>query len=151
MRTAEEFWGHVQRGGADECWLWLAGRTTAGYGHLTWGVNKNKRRDGDKKRRYAHRISWTLTRGKIPIGICVLHKCDNPPCVNPSHLFLGTYADNARDKCAKGRDHESQKTHCPQGHPYSEENTYRDSLNHRWCRACHREANHRYRQRQAQQ
>lgn len=52
---------------------------------------------------YAHRFGWTLANGEIPPGMCVLHRCDNPPCVNPTHLFLGDRRDNAIDMIAKGR------------------------------------------------
>jgi hypothetical protein len=51
-----------------------------------------------------HRVAWELWRGSVPTGLCVLHHCDNPPCFNPDHLFLGTDADNAADKYAKGRE-----------------------------------------------
>lgn len=75
------------------CWLWEAGCCKDGYAkfHL----------DGESIR--GHRAAWLIYRGSIPDGIQVLHRCDNPPCVNPDHLFLGTHIDNARDKAAKGR------------------------------------------------
>ena len=57
----------------------------------------------DKKTQSAHRVSWQIHNGKIPEGMCVLHHCDNPICVNPSHLYLGTYADNAKDREFRGR------------------------------------------------
>lgn len=77
-----------------ECWVWRGARNNHGYGQLNL----------DNKRIYAHRIAWEHCFGPIPHGLCVLHRCDNPPCINPAHLFLGTYVDNALDMVRKGRD-----------------------------------------------
>ncbi len=77
-----------------DCWLWIGGDTGNGYGRI--------RRKGGKKI-LAHRLSWELHNGPIPDGLCVLHKCDTPPCVNPDHLFLGTQKDNIQDAFKKGR------------------------------------------------
>lgn len=75
------------------CWNWQGSINTGGYGTLTVRG----------KTRTLHRLNYSRFIGKIPAGICVLHKCDNPRCCNPEHLFLGTQADNVRDMCAKGR------------------------------------------------
>jgi hypothetical protein len=77
----------------DACWGWGGSTTWGGYGHL---------RDGTRTV-YAHRVSYELHIGEIPAGLLVLHRCDNPPCSNPKHLFLGTNADNAADRDRKGR------------------------------------------------
>ena len=78
------------------CWEWTAFRDKNGYGRIGLGG----REDGVG---FAHRVAWMLFRGEIPAGKLVLHKCDNPPCVRPSHLFTGTDSDNAFDRSKKGR------------------------------------------------
>ncbi len=75
------------------CWEWGGWRDDGGYGRLKVAGRKWR----------AHRIAWLFWRGEIPEGLCVLHRCDNPPCCNPVHLFLGTQADNISDCVAKGR------------------------------------------------
>jgi len=76
-----------------ECWIWMGRKVGMGYGKL----------DILQKEYLAHRVSWVLHFGEIEDGLCVLHKCDNPSCVNPHHLFLGTYSDNNWDMSNKGR------------------------------------------------
>ncbi len=92
-QLADRFWRFVDADGPDGCWEWTGGRLPKGYGNI-W--------DGEKLSR-AHRVSYELFRGAIPQGMQVLHSCDNPPCTNPGHLFLGTNADNLADRVAKGR------------------------------------------------
>lgn len=89
----ERFWSSVRKGSG--CWSWTASRTRGGYG----AFRENGRQVG------AHRFSWKMANGPIPAGRWVLHKCDNPPCVNPEHLFLGDASVNAKDAFAKGRRH----------------------------------------------
>ena len=115
------FWAQVQKGA--ECWEWVGCRLWNGYGQIKVGGKKTK----------AHRYSWQLHYGDIS-GL-VLHKCDNPACVRPDHLYLGDQKDNARDRDTRGRNGFSKRTHCPAGHPYTEENTYRHG-SRRSCRIC---------------
>lgn len=90
-----DFWDRVKIGKPNECWPWTGAKNKRGYGKY----NKGETIVG----RLAHRIAYHMARGDIPSGLCVLHECDNPPCCNPKHLWLGTNADNNKDMIAKGR------------------------------------------------
>lgn len=85
------FWAKVNK--SDDCWEWTACKNSAGYGQI--------RING--KAELAHRVSWELANGPIPDAMYVLHRCDNPSCVRPDHLFLGTSSDNTQDMISKGR------------------------------------------------
>ena len=92
--SSAHFWARVdQSGGSEACWPWTGAKTTKGYGSLS--------RDG--RTHLAHRIAFALARGPYDATVCVLHACDNPPCCNPGHLWLGTRADNNADRDSKGR------------------------------------------------
>lgn len=94
MNTLKSFWSNVSTGdGPDACWVWTGGKHSQGYGRFNAGGI----------RWLAHRFSYTHFIGPIPDGLDVLHRCDNRPCVRPSHFFVGTQADNVRDAIAKGR------------------------------------------------
>ena len=102
--TEERFLEKMQRMDHDECWLWVSTKDKDGY-----GIFKLDGRDVK-----AHRVSWQLSKGSIPPKFLVLHKCDNPSCVNPNHLFLGTPMDNMQDKIKKGRAVYSRGSQLPQ-------------------------------------
>jgi len=87
----ERFWKNVEKSAG--CWLWHGNRDDNGYGRF--GI--------EGQIVLAHRFSWLLATGRLSDDICILHKCDNPPCVCPDHLFEGDRGDNARDMAAKGR------------------------------------------------
>lgn len=93
QNVSDRFWNNVDRSSKDGCWPWLKWCDTTGYGRFSLR----------NKGHAAHRFAWELAYGPIPDGLWVLHKCDNPPCVNPAHLFLGTHRDNMDDATTKGR------------------------------------------------
>lgn len=80
------------------CWLWIGAHDRNGYGRF--GILNIR---DEWRQQFAHRISWELHRGDIPVAMCVCHKCDTPACVNPDHLFLGTQQDNLNDMHSKNR------------------------------------------------
>lgn len=95
------FWEMVDRNGPQHprlgtcCWLWTGWRDNKGYGRM--------RLPGSRSGRYANRVSWQIHFGAIPSGVIVRHRCDNPSCVRPDHLELGTHQDNSDDKIVRGR------------------------------------------------
>lgn len=135
----DRFWRHCDKKSESECWPWLGALKRDGYGAVTIS--------GEHTR--SHRLSWAINKGEIPLGLWVLHKCDNPKCVNPDHLFLGDTVANTADKVSKGRQAKGswvtansakarrEKPFCKNGHAFSPENT-RITNGHRHCRACAR-------------
>jgi hypothetical protein len=115
----------------DGCWRFPGGkRNHEGYAYVTWKGYRS---------RMAHHLIYEIFKGEIPSGKIIMHTCDHSYCCNPNHLRLGTYADNSRDMALKGRARNGmrEKTHCPHGHEYNEENTIY-YYGHRYCRACHK-------------
>ena len=91
----ERYWRMVLCGlSIDDCWDWNGTKSGWGYGNLN---------AGQRKYAHAHRISWEIHNGPIPDGMWVLHHCDNPPCSNPRHLYLGSHSDNVDDRQARAR------------------------------------------------
>ena len=100
MRQTQEerFWRLVERTDPSECWVWKGTKNQKGYGR--W------RRFWLSGAESAHRVAWAFAAARpLPEGMQVLHRCDNPPCCNPAHLFLGTHEDNMADMAIKGRAH----------------------------------------------
>jgi len=132
------FWEFVDKESQAPCWVWMGvkGQHKNGFYGSVQMKGKNY---------HTHRLSWLFNRGPIPDdgsyhGVCVLHTCDNPPCVRPDHLFLGRNSDNQADKAKKGRGGVNPmnrlKTHCKNGHPFDEANTTYLKKGERQCRTC---------------
>lgn len=138
--TKDRFDAKVLKGAYSTCWIWTGARNPAGYGNIRGFKSETMK---------AHRLSWIMHRGDIPKGMNVCHHCDNPPCVNPDHLFIGTFQDNTADCKSKGRLRSGPlrraKTHCSRGHIFDDKNTYWTKSGLRACRACHNLNHRRYR------
>jgi len=129
---------------ANGCLEWQRGRTSAGYGQMTWVSGEGTR--------YTHRLAWEMAKGPIPPGQCVLHSCDNPPCCTPEHLFLGSKAENTADMVEKGRlrvdaahDAWRSRAACKHGHIYTEATTKWTPGGARVCLVCRRQYDRRRR------
>jgi hypothetical protein len=123
------------------CWLWSGRYAEGGYGVI----------DMLRVPVLAHRFSWIIFRGPIPDSVLACHKCDNPACVNPDHMFLGSPKDNMQDCLTKGRFTPAVIKVCKYGHPFNDENTYVTKtgirVGHRSCRACGRRRTSKYQKR----
>jgi len=126
QQAIDRFWSKVAKAGAGDCWPWSASTVRGGYGKFSI----------ESRYVQAHRLSWVLAHGQISGALLVLHRCDNPPCVNPSHLFLGTHLDNVIDMYAKGRQPNRARTSCLRGHELTNDNTYHFASGKRACRRC---------------
>lgn len=128
------FWAKVVRDPETECWEWTGSRGARGYGHFYF-------KRGPARMEAAHRVAYRHLVGPIPSGMELDHLCRNTSCVNPAHLEAVTHAENVR----RGWMHRPAPAHCPRGHEFTAENTYRGPRGWRTCRICNRETLRRWR------
>jgi hypothetical protein len=125
----KRFWDKVYK--TERCWVWVGTRQKGGYGVFKLGESLF----------FAHRVCHVMTKGPIPEGQVVRHTCDNPFCVRPNHLVLGTQAQNMMDKNERGRNPlvGIRTTHCPKGHEYAAPEHKYDNEGKQACRTCRNE------------
>ena len=137
MPLIERFFQKVDKSGDDkfpDCWIWKGGRTSKNYGSFCYYTKKPAIG--------AHVSSYLFHKGEIPDGQIVRHKCNNPPCVNPEHLILGSNSDNMKDMFESDRHGwtNRERTHCRRGHEFSAvgvyERTKKNGKTDRICREC---------------
>jgi hypothetical protein len=120
------------------CWNWIACKNNRGYGKTSFRGNQD----------LSHRVFWKIINGEIPFGMFICHKCDNPGCVNPEHLFLGTPKDNMQDCVIKDRHNHTNgnkgKLFCKHGHEFTKENTHVNKKGERLCRQCDKDWHNKY-------
>lgn len=133
LDTFDVFFSRIKK--TNYCWFWLGTKIKKGYGLIISG----------RSQIFAHRFSWEVHNQKpVPEDMFVLHKCDNPPCVNPDHLYVGTIAQNMRDRDERKRGWPAKLTHCKYGHEFNPENTVfiknmTYGANQRRCKLCLKE------------
>lgn len=142
----QRFWNKVEKIPFHSCWEWTAYKNEYEYGRISIGGRKGRPEK-------AHRVSYFLHYGNLTDGLCILHICDNPGCVNPTHLVEGTKKDNSQDMIAKGRGkgqfllvdtrsdgiRRKNATHCKRGHERTVENIYISKDGGKRCKVCIRE------------
>lgn len=128
-RFVDDFWEQVEKTHEWGCWVWRGPSNRQGYG--MW-----------RNRHMAHREAWKRERGPIEPGLLVLHICDQKPCVNPRHLYLGTHVENGIDAHTRGRMPDNRQHHCPKGHAKEGDNLIvirsKGKVSYR-CRQCDNE------------
>lgn len=139
LTTQERFWAKVNKDVADGCWLWTGARVRSGYG--SFGSKSEPLPSS-----LPHRIAYTWLVGPIPEGMTLDHLCRARLCVNPSHLEPVTQRVNTQRSTSASAVN-AAKTHCPAGHPYDDENTYRYPNGRRQCRECTNERSREWRSR----
>lgn len=141
MDLPSRVWRKVAKGGPGECWQWVGAKNHLGYGSIHI--------DRDTGRRMAHRVVYELIKGAIPEWSTDLdHLCRTPSCVNPDHLEPVTHRENMLRAPWTAIQFQAAKTHCPHGHEYTDENTYRKRNGARECRTCRTERARRWREAQ---